>query len=62
MVNLREERLKKGYTQEELGGKVGLVRQAISAIELGVRRPSVETAQALARVLDLDWTKFFRSN
>lgn len=61
MVNLKEERLKKGYTQEELGDKVGLVRQAISAIELGVRRPSVETAQAIGKVLDIDWTRFFPS-
>lgn len=61
MVNLREERLKRGYTQESLGKEVGLVRQAISNIENGINHPSVDTAQKLAKVLGFDWTRFFPS-
>lgn len=59
MIDLKKERLKKGMTQEQLGNEVGVVRQMISNIENGVCRPSVETAQSISKILNLDWTKFF---
>lgn len=61
MVNLREERKKAGMTQAELGNKIGTVRQTISNIENGISRPSIETAQAIAKVLGFDWARFYQS-
>ena len=52
-------RLEKGLTQEQLSKAVGIGRTAISNIECGLTRPSVETAKAIARVLEFDWTSFF---
>lgn len=59
MVDLKMVRLEKGLTQEQLSKAVGIGRTAISNIECGLSRPSVETAKALAKVLEFDWTSFF---
>lgn len=59
MINLKFARLEKGFTQEELAELVGVGRTAISNIECGLTKPSVETAQAIAKVLDFSWTLFF---
>lgn len=59
VVDLREKRTAKGMTQEQLADRVGVVRQMISRIELGLARPSVEVAQAIADVLGFEWTMFF---
>lgn len=62
MIDLKEERVKNGITQEQLGREIGVTRQTISEIERGVNRPSVETAQAIAKMLGFDWTRFFPSS
>lgn len=59
MIDLKKERIKKGMTQEQLADEVGVIRQTISNIECGIARPSVETAQAIAKVLEFEWTLFF---
>jgi putative transcriptional regulator len=45
---LRELRTEGGWTQEELGRKVGVSRQAIIAIEGGRHEPSLDLAYRLA--------------
>ena len=41
---------------------LGITRQYYGMIENGNRKPSVNVAQAIAKVLDLDWTIFFESD
>ena len=59
MVDLRAVREKKKLTQQELADKVGVSRQAITNIETGVNKPSVELAMKLAAVLKFKWYKLF---
>lgn len=59
MINLKELRIKKGYTQKKLANTCGVARQTISNIECGVNKPSVELAQKLAFLFDVEWKEFF---
>lgn len=56
---LKNERLIKNLTQEELSQKVGITRAAYTNIELGYKNPSVEVAKKIAEILDFDWTRFY---
>jgi putative transcriptional regulator len=47
---LRLLRAERGWSQEELGGRVGVSRQAINAIETGRYDPSLPLAFRLARL------------
>jgi putative transcriptional regulator len=47
---LRVLRAEKGWSQEELGGRVGVSRQAINAVETGKYDPSLPLAFRLARL------------
>ena len=49
--NLKEYRKQKGYSQTQLGQRIGVTRQAISRWESGTDTPSLERIAALARVL-----------
>ena len=59
MFDLKQKRIDKGMTQEQLAKMVGVVRTNISNIECGYTRPSVDTAKLIANVLGFDWTEFF---
>ena len=48
---VRELRLQLGWTQQELGARVGTSRQAIIAIENGRFDPSLPLAIKLSRIL-----------
>jgi transcriptional regulator with XRE-family HTH domain len=41
--------------------QTGITRQFYSMIENGDRRPSVDVAKALGKVLDINWTIFFEA-
>ena len=41
-LNIREKRIKKGWTQTEVGKVVGVTKQAIHDIETGKQRPSFD--------------------
>lgn len=47
---VREIRLDRGWTQQELADAVGVSRQSINSIECGRYVPSLELALAFARV------------
>ena len=49
--NLKEYLKQKGYSQTQLGDRIGVTRQAISRWESGADTPSLERIAALARVL-----------
>lgn len=47
---LRVLRAERGWSQAELGGRIGVSRQAINAIETGKHDPSLPLAFRLARL------------
>lgn len=49
---LREIRLKKGLTQEELARKIGIDRSTYTNIELGYKNPSLKVALKIKEELD----------
>lgn len=59
MINLRELRMAAKMTQTKLAELSGVSQEAISVIECGGRTPSVKTAQKLAKILRIKWTKFY---
>jgi transcriptional regulator with XRE-family HTH domain len=44
----------KGWSQSELGEKIGLTQASISEIERGTKRGSVESLESIADALDTD--------
>ena len=48
MNGLKELRLKRGLSQQELAKKVGISNQSISSYEKGVRKPKIEAWKKLA--------------
>lgn len=50
---IREERIKKGLSQKELGEMVGLPQQAINRIEQGQRKLDVELFEKLCKALKI---------
>lgn len=55
---LRELRLDKGLTQEELGFEAGIRRTYVSILELGQQQPSLTTILKLASALRISAAKF----
>ena len=51
---LRETRMRKGYTQEELAIKLNVVRQTVSKWEKGLSVPDADVLCKIADVLDTD--------
>lgn len=56
---LRELRAANNWSQEELGGRVGVSRQAIIAIEAGRFDPSLPLAFKLSRVFGIPIEQLF---
>lgn len=52
--NLKDARMRKGITQEELAEKLFVTRQTVSSYELGRTRPDVEMLMRIAEVLQTD--------
>ena len=52
-ARLELRRTRKGWTQEALATRLGVTRLTIARLEAGVRRPSVELVERLARVFKL---------
>jgi len=48
-----------GYSQEDLGKEIGVNKQTISNIERGVRYPTFETLEKIAKVLNASATQLF---
>lgn len=56
---LKDIRKEKGFTQESLAKKIGIAKTTYSSYEQGARRPSLENAKKLSKVLEVPWTIFF---
>lgn len=52
--NIKKLRQKRGLTQEELGEKLHVTRQAVSNWETGKNQPDVEMLKSMAEVLEAD--------
>ena len=59
---LRDLRVQRGWSQVELGARVGVSRQAIIAIETGRFDPSLPLAFKLARLFGLAIEEIFDSD
>jgi len=60
-MNIRNIRMEKGMTQQEIADLVGLDRTTITKIENGAT-PSIDTAKKIAAVLGFNWTRFFEDD
>lgn len=58
---LKEMREEKGLTQQEVADKAQMERSYYTMIERGKRKPSVQVAKSIAKVMGFDWTIFFES-
>jgi len=58
-TTIHVERAKKRWSQTDLAKKVFVTRQTIHAIERGKKKPSVELAIRIARVLDSSVEELF---
>ena len=56
---LRVLRAERGWTQAELGGRIGVSRQAVNAIETGKHDPSLPLAFRFARLFGLGIEEIF---
>ena len=59
LIDLLAKREEAGLTQEELGRKLGISRQAVCSLESGKNTPRVTTAKKLGEILGFDWTELF---
>ena len=51
--------VKNGPTQDQVAKELEIERTYYNMIERGKRRPSVEVAKRIGKVLQFDWTYFF---
>ncbi|MBS5802247.1 MAG: helix-turn-helix transcriptional regulator [Brachyspira sp.] len=58
--NIKAQRIRKGYTQEEFAEKTGLGREYISKIERGLANMSLKKIVNLANFLDADLEDILR--
>ena len=56
---LRVLRAERGWSQAELGGRIGVSRQAVNAVETGKHDPSLPLAFRLARLFGLRIEEIF---
>lgn len=58
---LRELREAKGWSQEEFADQAGLHRTYVSAVERGVRNPTLSVMARLAKALDITLSELVRA-
>ena len=56
---MRVLRAERGWSQAELGGRIGVSRQAVNAIETGKHDPSLPLAFRLARLFGMTIEELF---
>lgn len=61
MKNIKRLRQRKGLTQEELGAKLHVTRQAVSNWETGKNQPDIEILKSLAETLEVDVSELLYS-
>ena len=61
-MNLKEKRIKKGMTQQEVADAVGITDMAVSYYESGQRIPKPAMAKKLGELLGFDWTELYEED
>ena len=61
-ANLRQLRLAKGFTQEQLANELGIEISQISRIDRGVVNTSFSTLYSISKVLNVDISELFVFN
>jgi putative transcriptional regulator len=56
---LKNLRLQRGFTQQDVAQRTKIERSYYTMIENGDRNPSVNVAKQLATAIGFDWTLFF---
>lgn len=56
---LPEKRQARGWSQDELGRRIGVSRQTINAIERGKTEPSLKTALRLSKIFGVEIEDIF---
>lgn len=51
--NIKDYRELRGMTQDDLGDKLGISKQAISQYERNIRTPSIKTLEDISKALDV---------
>jgi putative transcriptional regulator len=59
---LRVLRAERGWSQAELGGRIGVSRQAVNAIETGKHDPSLPLAFRMARLFGTSIEEIFEDD
>ena len=59
LIAIRKEH---GLSQKYVSERVNIAQPSYCTIEKGITRPAVETAKAIASVLDFDWTRFYEDD
>lgn len=60
-LKMRQERKKRGWTQEEVAEQIGITKQSISAIENGEADPSYKTLCKLEKLFNRSHRFLFRA-
>lgn len=50
---IKERRIKKGYTQEDLGKLLDVGKAAICCYEKGIRKPTIDNLYQLVKILEI---------
>ena len=56
-LKVKFERIKKGFSQEELAFKAGVNKNTVWKIETGKASPTVETLAKIAQALEIDFSE-----
>ena len=59
-LNLRRERVERGWSQEEFADRAGIHRTYVSDLERGSRNPTIVIVERLALALDISASDLLR--
>jgi transcriptional regulator with XRE-family HTH domain len=62
MIAIKELRLKKGMTQQQLADDCGITLRTIQRIENGEVKPSLHSLNTISRVLEADLSSFVQQS
>ena len=57
--HIRDQRLRQGLTQRELGERAGIAEPTIRRYELGKLNPKIETVEKIAKALGVPTIEFY---
>ena len=60
--NLRRLRLERGISQDDLAAEAGMRQALVSAIEVGIANPTLESLDRLATALKIEFAALFEPN